>query len=261
MYQSLTYEVRDCVAYVTFTTPERLNSVSESRLSDLDVVLKKLEEDETLVAVSFTGTGRAFCVGLDKDLLTKAFDDMAYFIDVIRRYNDILHRVEELSIPTIAVVNGYARAGGIELVLACDLLLISNDAKIGDVHTSAGVMPGGGSTQRLPRRIGEQKAKELIWSARWLSGEEAVAYGLALKSVPHEELYVALEDMLADLRDKPRAVLEVVKTTMNEGRDLPIREAVNIEIQSFERYMGDLPYGREGFAASMEGRRPSWLKG
>lgn len=259
MFDSLNFEVRGKVAYVTFSTPERLNSISEDRLADLAAVMDALESDDSLLAVVFTGLGKAFCVGLDKDLLVKAFADMSYFASVVRRLNDIINRIEELPFPTIAAVNGYARAGGIEIALACDLLLMSDSAKIGDNHTHYGVMPGGGSTQRLPRKIGEQRAKELIWTARWLSASEAVDYGLALKSLPGERLMEEVETFLEDFRDKPRAVLEVVKRTMHAGRDLPIAEAIEVEIAAFTHYMGDLPYAREGFQASNEGRKPSWL--
>lgn len=258
MPQSLNFEIKNQVGYVTFTTPERLNSIDEARLSDLADVVTAINHDTELKAVVFTGVGKAFCVGLDKDLLVKAFGDMPYFVDIIRRYNEILLKIEDLPIPTIASINGFARAGGIELALVCDLIVISNSAKIGDNHTHFGVMPGGGSTQRLPRRIGEQRAKELIWTAKWLSGSEAVEYGLALKSVPSDQLASEIEKILSDFRKKPRAVLEVVKRTIHQGRGLPIEQAIEIEIEAFSKYMSELPFAREGFNASIENREPSW---
>lgn len=261
MPESLRFEIRDDVAYVTFATPERLNSIDETRLAELSDVVSALEADKALKAAVFTGRGKAFCVGLDKDLLVRAFDDMPYFVDVVRRLNGIFNRIEELPYPTIAAVNGFARAGGIELALVCDLIIMSDEAKIGDNHTHYGVMPGGGSTQRLPRRIGEQRAKEIIWTARWLSAEEAVACGLALRAVPHGNLSAEVEGFLTDLRDKPRAVLEVVKRTIHGGRGLPIREAIDVEIDAFAHYMSELPFAREGFKASMENRKPAWLLG
>lgn len=258
MHETLTFEINDHVAYVTFTTPRRLNSIDEERLSDLSTVVTAIEANKALKAVVFTGLGKAFCVGLDKELLIKAFADMAYFVDVVRRLNGILNRIEDLPIPTIAAVNGFARAGGFEMALVCDIIIMADSAKIGDNHTHYGVMPGGGSTQRLPRRIGEQRAKELIWSARWMTASEAVDCGLALNSVPDDSLHAELETLLSSLRDKPRAVLEVVKRTIHSGRGLPIAAAVEVEIQAFAHYMGELPYAREGFNASMENRAPNW---
>lgn len=256
-YASLKYEIRDQVAYVTFSTPEQLNSITEERLHDLDKVISSLEVDEQINAVAITGEGKAFCVGLDLGLLKKAFEDIEYFESVVRRLNALLHRLEALPVPVVAAVNGYARAGGFELALACDLMLIAEEAKIGDNHTHVGVMPGGGSTKRLPIRIGEQRAKELIWTARWLTGNEAVDYGLALRSVPLAALHDQLEALLDQLRDKPRAVLSVVKRTMRENRDLSVADGIDVEIRNFVEYMGGEPFARDGFWASIGGRGAS----
>lgn len=251
-YQSLMYEVRDRVAYVTFATPDRLNSITEERLGELASVIDELEMDESLNAVVISGQGKAFCVGLDISLLKKAFDDIGYFESVVRRLNALILRLEGLPIPVIGAVNGFARAGGFEIALGCDILLIANEAKIGDNHTHVGVMPGGGATQRLPRRIGSQRAKELIWTAKWLTGEQAVEYGLALRSVPLAELTQAVESLLSQLRDKPRAVLAVVKKTILDGEGRDIADGVAIEINNFVNYMDNEPYAREGFWASLK---------
>lgn len=259
MFETLSYVVRDRVAYATFTTPARLNSITEQRLTDLEAVVAAVRADESLRALVLTGSGRAFCVGLDLGLLQQAFQDMAFFERQVRRLNAVLLDLEALPVATIAAVNGIARAGGFEIALACDLLIIADEARIGDNHTHVGVMPGGGSTQRLPRRIGEQRAKELIWSARWLSGQEAAAIGLALRSVPLADLSVAIEAVLAELRQRPRATIDVVKRTMHAGRHLQLTDGIELEIQAFVEYMGTLPYAREGYAASLAGRPPSWL--
>lgn len=250
-FNSLTYEIKNNVAYVTFSTPKTLNSITEERISDLSEVVSLLEENTTINAAAITGTGRAFCVGLDLDLLKRAFDDMEYFESVVRRLSSIILRLERLPIPVVAAVNGYARAGGIEIALGCDLMIIADEAKIGDNHTHVNVMPGAGSTQRLPRRIGMQRAKELIWSAKWLTGKEAVEYGLALKSVPLEDLPKELENILDQLRDKHRAVLSVVKRTLREGDGLSIEDGVELELRNFLQYMGQEPYARDGFWASL----------
>ena len=180
---TLRHDRADGIATVTFTTPDRLNAISEARLDDLEAVLDQVETDADTRVLIFTGEGRAFCVGLDLDLLDRAFGDLAYFEATVRRLARIIERIEALPIPTIAACNGYARAGGFELILGCDFLIIADEAKIGDAHTDAGVVPAC-VTLRLRRRIGAQRAKELILTARWLTGQEAVAYDLALKSVP-----------------------------------------------------------------------------
>jgi enoyl-CoA hydratase/carnithine racemase len=250
--KTLKYDVRDKVGYITFTTPDRLNSITEERLEDLDAVIDSVESDSTLHAMTITGEGRAFCVGDDLGVLKRAFEDLDYFESFLRRFNDVLLRLERLEIPVVAVVNGIARAGGFELALCCDLILIADEAKIGDNHTQVGVMPGGGATQRLPRRIGAQAAKELIWSARWLTGTEAAACGLALKSVPLARLYDECEALLAGFRDKPRTVLSVVKRMIQAGERLSIADGIDLEIRTFIDHTRNEPQVREMFWASLE---------
>ncbi len=259
MFESLTYAARNRIAYVAFNTPDRLNSITEQRLTDLEAVVAAVRADQDLRALVITGVGRAFCVGLDLDLLKRAFQDINYFEQQVRRLNSILLELDSLPVATIAAVNGFARAGGFEIALACDLLVIADEARIGDNHTHVGVMPGGGSTQRLPRRIGEQRAKDLIWSARWLSGTEAAAIGLALRSVPLAELDTAVESLVTELRQRPRATIDVVKRAIQAGRNIDLASGVELEIRAFVDYMGKLPYAREGYEASMAGRPPSWL--
>jgi len=259
VFESLNYSTLDRVAYATFNTPAKLNSITERRLADLEEVIAAVRGDERLRALVISGVGRAFCVGLDLELLQRAFADIHFFERQIRRLNAIQLDLEALPVATIAAVNGLARAGGFEIALACDLLIIADEARIGDNHTHVGVMPGGGSTQRLPRRIGEQRAKELIWSARWLSGQEAAAMGLALRSVPLAELQAAVEAVVAQLRLRPRAAIDVVKRVIHAGRHMELADGVELEIRNFVEYMSQLPYAREGYEASMTGRPPAWL--
>jgi enoyl-CoA hydratase/carnithine racemase len=167
-YSSLRFETDAAVAVVTFATPHRLNAISEARLDDLEAVLNVLETDKTLRALIITGEGdRAFCVGLDLDLLENAFADLDYFQAVVTRISKIIARLEALPIPTLAAINGVTRAGGFEFSLGCDFVIVANEADFGDAHTDSGVLPAAVTT-RLKRKIGDQKAKALIWSARYL---------------------------------------------------------------------------------------------
>ncbi len=258
-YASLLYEtVAPQIGIVTFNTPARLNAISEQRLDDLEAVLTAVERDTALRAlVLHGGPGNAYCVGLDLDLLDRAFDDIPYFESVVRRINGIVLRLEALPIPTIAAVNGYARAGGFEISMGCDFIVIANEAKIGDVHTDAGVLPAVTSL-RLARRIGTQRAKELIWTGRWWSGAEAVAAGLALWSVPRAELRGKAIAFAASMAGKPGPCIAANKSVFQDGADKPIADGVEIEIAAFVRYMAEQPYGKEGYAAYREGRKPFW---
>ena len=254
---TLTLEKADRLAIVTFTLPRTLNAITAARLDDLEAVLDDLESDTATRALIVTGTGRAFCVGLDLDLLDRAFGDIPYFESVVRRLAKIIERLEALPIPTIAAVNGFARAGGFELCLGMDFMIIAEEARIGDAHTDAGVVPAC-VTLRLRRRIGQQRAKELILSARWLTGAEAVEYGLALQAVPLADLLPRSVTFAHSFTNKPRATIAAMKHIFAEGEGLSPAEGTKLELTSFGAYMSTQPYGREGYRAFREKREPTW---
>jgi enoyl-CoA hydratase/carnithine racemase len=257
-YSSLVYERMDRVGIVTFNTPKRLNAISELRLDEMEAVLSDVEADTGLGALIITGgEGKAFCVGLDLELLDRAFSDMAYFEQVVRRVNGIITRLEALPIPTIAAVNGITRAGGFEFTMGCDFVIVADDAQYGDVHTDAGVLPAAASL-RLKRRVGEQRAKEMIWTARWYTGPQAVEAGLALKSVPRGRLRAEAMAFALTMTDKPRAVIAASKRVFQLGVDAGLAEGVEIELRNFVHYLSTEGYGREGYRAYRERRPPSW---
>jgi len=174
----------------------------------------------------------------------------------LQSLNGCLFQLEELPIPTVAAVHGYALAGGLELMLACDLALAAEDSRLGDQHTNFGLMPGGGSTQRLPRRIGMPRAMELLTTGRWLSGVEAAAWGLVLRAVPAASLDEELEKLAAPLRGKSRAGLGWIKSVARRGQDLPLRDGISLESEAFVRYVATSPHPREGIQAFKEKRQP-----
>ena len=259
-YETIRYEKRDRTAWLTFATPQRLNSISERRLAEIEAVLDDVEGDGDLGALVITGEGeKAFCVGLDLDLLEKAFADLRYFDKIIHRVAGICQRLEDLPIPTIAAVNGVARAGGFEFSLACDFIIMADEARIGDAHSDSGVMPAC-ATARLARAIGNQRAKALFFTANWLSGPEAVEWGLALKSFPRAKLLEETAAFVATLTDKPRACLAALKDSLQKTADMTSKDAVEYELKTFSRYMGSEPYGVEGYRAFREKRLPFWRK-
>lgn len=259
-YSTVTYEVdSDGIGVITFNTPKMLNSISEKRLDELEAILADAAKDENLRALIVTGTGKAFCVGLDLGLLDRAFDDIPYFQSIATRVGGIASKLEALMIPTVAAINGYARAGGFEMSLGCDFIIVANEAHYGDAHTDSGVLPAA-STARLTRRVGVQKAKDMIWTARYLVGQEAVDYGIALKSVPLADLVSESKAYLRTIIDKPRACIGTSKAVFYDCRDLDIPSGVAAELKHFVRYMKEEPYGKEGYRSFREGRTPSWKK-
>ncbi|HVL89314.1 MAG TPA: enoyl-CoA hydratase/isomerase family protein [Actinomycetota bacterium] len=250
--------VRDRVAFLTLSRPEARNAIDEAMLEALPPALRRVRDDPDVKALVITGAGDAFCIGLDIDLLERAFDDPEYFRDVLERFKRILGDIEALPVPVVAAANGLTRAGGFELMLSCDLAVVAAEARIADHHLAFGIVPGGGSTQRLPRKIGEQRAREIIFTGRWLTGDEAAHYGLALHAAPLTRLGDAVEDVVAPLRHRSRTALAATKAAMNEGASLPLVQALGVETDVFMRYLTNDPHAAEGFRAYREGRDPQW---
>lgn len=256
--EPLLFEIRDRVAYLTLNRPEAMNALDEGVIETAWTRVRELAEDKSVRALVIAGTGDSFCIGLDIGLLDQAFADSEYFRSVLMRFRRLLLGLEALPVPVIAAVNGRARAGGFELILACDLVIVAEEAMLADHHLAFGIMPGGGSTQRAPRKLGPQRARELIFTARWIDGKEAEDIGLALRAVPRAQLEGAVEDLVAQLRPLSPQCLGAAKAAMREGADLPLDQAVDVEIDHFIRYLNTVPSSREGYLAFKEKRDPVW---
>ena len=143
-------------------------------------------------------------------------------------------------------------------MMACDMALVADNARIGDQHVNFGLMPGGGSTIRLPRLVGPQRAMELLTTGRWLNGPEAVEWGLALRSAPLEELDEELEKLVAPLRGKSRPGLGWIKQVTHQGRDLTVRDGSSVEQMAFAQYVATSGHPAEGVQAFVEKRTPQF---
>ena len=165
-YTTIIQAIDGPVATLTLNRPEALNALSPRMVDELADALDRLEGQDTVKVLVVRGSGRAFCAGADLLFMEGAFDDLPMLSSHLERVNRVFFRLEELPIPVIAVVQGFALAGGLELMLACDMVLAAEDARIGDQHANFGLMPGGGSTQRLPHKLGYQRAMCLLLTGR-----------------------------------------------------------------------------------------------
>lgn len=247
------YEVRDAVAHITLNRPKSLNALNPALLARLEESVAMAAADEDVHVVVFTGAGeRAFSAGVD----LKHFQDNDVMQDVgehlrfTARLRDLFLKIETVPLPTVAAIHGFALAGGLELALACDFIVCTDDCQIGDQHSNYDLMAGGGGTQRLPRRIGTQRALELLYSGRRVDGEEAVRIGLAFSTCPPGGLEAAVEDLVANLRSKSRTGLGLMKEAVRRGMELPLREALDIErliVQEYFSCYGEATAGVRAF--------------
>jgi enoyl-CoA hydratase/carnithine racemase len=257
-YHNIELHQENSVATLWLNRPSVLNALNPELLAELSSAVAEVAKDEGTKALVVRGEGRAFCAGADLIFFDSAFNDPTAFTRYVQQLNGCLFQLEELPIPVIAAVHGFALAGGLELVLACDLALAAADARLGDQHTNFGLIPGGGSTQRLPRRIGMQRAMELLTTGRWLSGSEAAEWGLVLRAVPADALDQELEKLLAPLRTKSRPGLGWIKSITRRGQDIPLRDGIALESLAFVQYLTTSLHPREGIQAFKEKRQPKF---
>ena len=257
-YSNITLSVGDRIATLRLNRPDALNALSPELIGEFSDAVATVGGDSSIKAMVVRGEGRGFCAGADLLYFDQVFEDLSLLPDYVKDLNDVLFALEAMPIPTIAVVHGYALAGGMELMMACDMALVSDDARIGDQHANFGLIPGGGSTQRLPRRVGMPRAMELLTTGRWLSGKEAVDWGLALRSAPPESLEDELESLLDGLRGKSRVGLGLMKNLARRSQDLPLKDGVALEGATFTHVFATSSHPREGIQAFKEKRQPEF---
>lgn len=195
---NLIIENKGGVSTITLNRPKALNAFNMELLGALDQAMTAAAEDEAVRVVVLTGEGRAFSAGVDLKMLaaggTSGGSIDGSLNDLAR---NIIQTIETMPKPVIAKVNGFCFTGALEIALACDLIVASDEAVFGDTHAKVGIRPTWGMTQRLPRAVGIRMAREMAYTARTVSGTEAAAIGLANYSVPHE----ALDGKVAELTD------------------------------------------------------------
>ncbi len=258
-YQTLLCEVREGVANITLNRPQAMNTFNPDLVRELGGAVDWAAANDTVKAVVFRGAGRAFSAGGDLKYIeeTRLFEDLGGHLQFLDTIKALFAKIEALPVPTIAVVTGFALAGGLELMLSCDLAIASEDAVIGDQHSNYGILPGGGSTVRLPRRIGLQRALELIYTGKRLSGTEAEAYGLVLRAVPREAVDKAVEELVAPLRQRSRPLLAAIKSAVRTSIESPKELALEREqllVTKFNAANKDSSQGAKGFTQRKDGK-------
>lgn len=246
------------VAGIRLNRPDALNSIDFPLLDEFELALERIQEDKTVKAVVISGAGRAFCTGADLKSVMQLFDEWPRYVDYLYRLTDVFRKVENLPLPTIARVHGYALAGGLELILCCDMAVAGEHAMIGDQHANVGLIAGGGGIPRLIRRIGKQRALHLLYTGARVSGIEAQRLGIVLKAVPEAELDSAILELTADLVDKSRTSLAYTKRVAAAGDDVPLVTALNEERAALLEYFSTSPHPREGISAFLEKREPNF---
>jgi enoyl-CoA hydratase len=260
MNDVLTMEIEDQVALLTLNRPEKLNAMNNVLLAAILATLDEIELDTTIRVVVITGAGRAFSAGADiaafrRHLEAGPAEAVARFM---RPGHRMTRRVESFSKPVIAAVNGLAYGGGCELVEATHLALAADTAQFSKAEINIGIIPTFGGTQRLPRNVGRKAAIELILTGRTFDAAEAARLGLINRVVPGADLIGTAIDLAKELAAKPPLTVAAALTAIHRGMDAAIDDGLAIEEAAFARIVPSCD-AREGVAAFLERRRPSYL--
>ena len=244
------------VATLTVNRPNALNALNRNVLEEISRVIREVRHDSSVRVLIVTGAGdRAFVAGADIAAMSKMTATEG--LEFGRLGHRVMESFEDLAIPVIAAVNGFALGGGLELALACDLIIASEKARFGQPEINLGLIPGFGGTQRLPHRIGHNKARELIMTGEMFDAKTALGWGLANQVVPADQL-IATACQLADkLVTKSAFALRQAKAALRAAvtmeQDAGLRfeqEAFGVTFASADRV--------EGTAAFVEKRQPAW---
>jgi enoyl-CoA hydratase/carnithine racemase len=249
-------EVAGRVATVTLDRPEALNAISTELALDLAAAVEPLAVDPGVGAVVLTGAGeRAFCVGAD--LKQRAgFDDHGWFVqrEAFRRG---FAAVRRCPLPTVAAVSGFALGGGTELAISCDLVVAAEGATFGLPEVRLGLVPAGGGTQLLVRRVGRSAARDLVLTGRRVPAAEALELGLADRVAPGPEVLSVAAALAAELAGNAPTAVRLAKWALEVGADLPLEAAMEVEDQAWRRAV-ESDDRREGIAAWVEKRETRW---
>ena len=254
-YETLKWSQKGSVGWLTLSRPKALNALNAKVFQELNHFLSSFDKD-SLRTLIIQGEGdKAFVAGADikemSALSSKAAKEFS------RTGQKLFARLEALPFPVVAVIQGFALGGGLELALACDILLLEENSKIGLPEVSLGLFPSFGGTQRLTRAIGFYKAKEMIFSGNFYTAQSAYSMGLANAVLPKEELVSKAEELARTFQKRGPLAIAQAKRLIQKNRSLSLEKALELESEEFGRLF-DKQDSQEGMRAFIEKRDPEF---
>lgn len=247
------------LALVTIDRPSKLNALDDATIAELDRVFQALGADDGVGAVIVTGAGdKAFVAGADIGVLARqgVLDGKQNAL----RGQALTLRIEQSRLPVIAAINGFALGGGLELALACDLRFAARTAKLGLPEVSLGILPGYGGTQRLPRLVGSGAALQLILTGDPVTADEALRLGLVNGVCEPAELLAHCKAVAQRIVSRGPQALALAKQAVRRGCNLPLADGLALEADLFGLASSTAEM-KEGMAAFLDKRKPTWLRG
>ncbi|SMX31413.1 enoyl-CoA hydratase/isomerase family protein [Actibacterium lipolyticum] len=226
--------VENGIAWITMDRPDKANAVSTALLADILEALDAAERTPGVNAVVFSGEGRHFCAGAD--LSEFLAEGASAFRRLLNAFREVCTRFEKSPLPIIAMAQGAARAGGLELMLCCDAVVADEGATIGDAHMLRNLLPGGGNSVRLPRTIGHQRAKWMILSGQSISAKQAQDWGIVTRCVAQGSLRSETLSVVAEMTVGHRDTIARAKSLLVAVDKLGFEEALQNEIVHLEQH-------------------------
>lgn len=256
MYKHINFEKKKNIGLLTLNRPEARNALCNDMVEELDDLIKSIEIDDTVKVLIITGAGeKAFMAGADiKEL------DKRNFINgrmQTKRRQEVFNKISELSIPSIAAINGYALGAGLELALSCSIRIASDKAKFGSPEVNLGIIPGDGATQRLSRIIGLGRAMNMILTGDIIDVEKAYQYGLVTRVSSDSQLLIEATEIADKLMKKAPLAIQYAKEAVNKSLDVPL--AVGLVLESYLHALVCASEDKkEGVDAFLNKRKPNF---
>ncbi len=232
-YETILYQKEAEIGKITLNRPQAMNAITPAMLKELKVAVLEAGQDKTVKIIVLTGAGKAFSAGVDlkslgnRKLVNGKVGDI---LDVLAR--DLIQAIRTVPKPVIALINGFCFTGALEIMLGCDLVIASEDAKIGDTHAKWSLRPTWGMSARLPRRVGFLKAKELSFTADTITAREAERIGLINLAVPTTQLNEALVTMVKKILSNSMQSIAAYKLLYNTNENLTLEKSLELEYGS-----------------------------
>ena len=258
-YKNIVFQVEEGIATITFNRPEVLNALNAESLGEFSHALDGIIEDEDVRVLVLTGAGeKSFVAGADikefptfNALKAKMYSETGH---------NVIDKLQKLQIPVIAAVNGFALGGGCEVAIACDFIYASENAMLGLPEINLGIIPGFGGTQRLPRLIGTNMAKEMIFTGKMIPAKEANEMGLVNKVCAQEQLLVEVKKTAKAIASKGKVSMRAAKQAVNSGMNVDLNTGCKIETEAFALCLAS-PDAKEGAYAFLEKRAANFTGG
>lgn len=255
-YANILLDVADRIATITINRPKSLNALNPATMREIKSALESIAARDDVGAVLLTGAGeKAFVAGADISEMSRFTPLQA--LDFSLYGHGVLELIERLPQPVIGVINGFALGGGCELAMACDLLVAADTAKFGQPEVNLGIIPGYGGTQRLPRLVGRNVAKELVLTGDMITAQRAYEIGLVNRVVPAADLMKAAREIAAKILSRGPVAVRTAKMAMNRGLDLDLSNANAYEASVFAACFSSEDRA-EGMKAFLEKRKASF---